>query len=392
MKRWILVGAGVLLAALFAYRLYQQVPAAGAGAAGFRDGPGASARTVRAGVAEIGPIAQTVNLVGSLRPQERVEVTPKVTGRIVEVAVDLGDSVSTGQLLARMEDDEIQQQVQQAEAGLEVTRATIEQRRLELANLDAILERSRGLHDQGLISGEDLEAAQNRRDVAQSQLDLARAQLVQAEASFRELRIRLDQMQIRAPISGVVGRRYVDTGAQVSSTTPVVTLIKLDTVKLVANVPERDLMHVEPGSTGTVRADAIQGETFTGTVARISPLLDPETRTAQVEIVVPNPEHRLKAEMFARVELDLASRRDALRVPREALVIRGQQQGVYVIDDDSRVRFRPVALGITQDDWIEVEEGLTPGERVVTLGANLLRDGDPVRVSQERPTEEATSS
>ena len=266
----------------------------------------------------------------------------------------------------------------------------VQQRELELRNQDVIRKRAQGLHDSGLMSSEELEQAQTRYDIAHSQVNLARAQQVQSEAGQRELQIRHDQMRITAPMDGFVGRRFVDPGAAVNASTPIVTLVNLTTLKLVAAVPERELVKVETGATGTVYVDALPGERFEGRVARISPLLDPQTRTAQVEVVVPNADFRLRAEMFARVELSLGSNRQALRVPRVALVVRGEDEGVYVLRDDT-AHFTKIRTGLSEADWIEITEGLAVGDVVATMGANLLRDGDPVRVIGEQASEDSTS-
>jgi len=385
-----LVLAGVfLLAGLIAFRLYQEWPADDA-AASFQVPPGGFGRSVNSAVAEYGAVSEAVTLVGSLRAQEQVDVNPRVSGRVKTVLVDIGDRVQAGDLLAEIEDDELLQQLQQSDAALDVNRAMVEQRVLELRNQEVNLERARGLQDSGLMSAEELEQAQTRFDVAQAQVNLARAQQGQSEASHRELQIRHDQMSITAPMSGFVGRRWIDRGASVNSNTPIVTIVNLTTLELVAAVPEREVAKVETGASGTVYVDALPGEHFVGRVARISPLLDPQTRTAQVEVVVANTDGRLRAEMFARVELSLGSNREALRIPRQALVVRGQDEGVFVLRDEVAY-FTEIRTGLAEADWIEVTAGLDPGDTVATMGANLLRDGDPVQIIGGKPGEERTS-
>ncbi len=385
-----LVLAGVfLLAGLIAFRLYQEWPSDDA-AGGFQMPPGGFGRPVSSAVAEYGAVFEAVTLVGSLRAQEQVEVSPRVSGRVESMRVDIGDAVQVGDLLAELEDDELLQQLQQSDAALAVSAAMVQQRVLELRNQEVNLERARGLQDSGLMSAEQLEQAQTRYDVAHSQLNLARAQEGQAEAGHRELQIRHEQMSITAPMSGFVGRRWVDRGAAVNSNTPIVTIVNLATLKLVAAVPEREVTKVEIGASGVVYVDSMPGETFTGEVARISPLLDPQTRTAQVEVVVPNPEARLRAEMFARVELSLGSNREALRIPRQALVVRGQDEGVFVLREDV-ANFTEIDTGLSEADWIEVTAGLQPGDTVATMGANLLKDGDPVRVVGAKENEDTSS-
>jgi len=389
MNRKLVLAGALLLAGFIGFRLYQEWPADDA-AAGFQMPPGGLGRSVNSAVAEYGAVSEAVTLVGSLRAQEQVEVNPRVSGRVKTLLVDIGDRVLAGDLLAEIEDDELLQQLQQSEASLDVSRAMLEQRVLELRNQEVNLERARGLQDSGLMSAEQFEQAQTRYDVAQAQVNLARAQQGQAEAGHRELQIRHGQMSIRAPMNGFIGRRWIDRGALVNSNTPIVTIVNLATLELVAAVPEREVTKVAIGATGIVYVDALPGETFVGEVARISPLLDPQTRTAQVEVVVPNTDDRLRAEMFARVELSLGSNREALRIPRQALVVRGLDEGVFLLRDDV-AHFTEIKTGLAEADWIEVTAGLEPGDIVATMGANLLHDGDPVRVIGAKQSEETPS-
>lgn len=383
-RRIVFTTIGVVFLGLMGFRVFEALSSAGAGPAGRNGRP---ATLVETGTVEILEVHEAISAVGSLRAKERVDVTPRVSGRLVERRVDLGDAIAAGEVVARLDDDEIRQQVQQAEASLRVSRAAVEQRQAELENAELELERASGLLETGLIAPQGFEQVRTRRDVARSQVNLARAQVAQAEAGLEELRIRLEQTRVLAPISGVVGRRLVDVGALVSQSTPIVTLLNLSAVYLVANVGEHDLTRVGGGDAATVSVDALPAETFAGIVVRISPLLDPQTRTGQVEIEIPNPDRHLRAEMFARASIELASTREALTVPRAAMVYRGEQAGVYLIEEDA-ARFQPVETGTNVGDRVEVREGLANGQEVVTLGANVLRDGDPVRVDGGTSTRE----
>ena len=181
MKRTLFLVALLGFVGLIGLRLYQQWPAAEA-AAGF---PSAGlSHSVNAAIAALGPVSQSLTLVGSLRAQEVVEVTPRINGRVVAMHVDLGDAVQNGQMLAKLEDDELRQQEQQSEAALEVARAVINQRELELQNLQVMRDRNNGLREQGLISDQDREQSQTRFEVGEAQLNLARAQLLQSEAGL----------------------------------------------------------------------------------------------------------------------------------------------------------------------------------------------------------------
>jgi RND family efflux transporter MFP subunit len=320
--------------------------------------------------------------VGSLKAKEQVDVAPKVGGRLTELRVDLGDTVKAGQLIGRLEDDEIRQQVRRAEAALQVSQAGVAQREAELENLKMEAERNQSLERDGIISSQQAAQMQTQVRVAEAQVELSRAQMEESEAALEELRIRLSQSEIFSPISGVVARRYVDPGALLSANDPIVLVINLTRMVTVVNVPERQLVKIHVGDEATMAVDALGGEETTGRVVRISPLLDPQTRTAEVEIEIPNPTGRLKGEMFARVDLNLTLQREAIFVPREALVYRSAEPGVFIVDADV-AQFQPVRMGATDGDRIEALEGLEPGQIIVTRGANLLQSGDRIQLPPE---------
>jgi RND family efflux transporter MFP subunit len=382
-RRWIWIVGG-LLGAFLSFRLYQALAGEPGADAGSGPGPGGGRGMTRAQPVEAAnparkTIVERVSLVGSLRAKQRVEITPKVAGRLTELRVDRGDRVRAGQIVARLEDSELRQQVRSAEAALQVARASLAQREAELKNKDAELERYRNLEKDGVVSSQQRETAETGVEVTRAQMSLARAQVAQAEAGLEELRIRLSQCEILSPLTGIIATRHVDPGTMVSSITPIALVLDLSTMLTVVNVPEREINKVEVGSTARVTVDALAGEEFAGRVVRISPMLDSQTRTAPVEIELANSGEHLKAEMFARVDLNLTTERAALLVPRDALVYRNERSGVFVVDEEI-ARFQPITTGLTDGDAVEVVEGLDERATVVTRGANLLQNGDTVSV------------
>jgi RND family efflux transporter MFP subunit len=366
------------LAGLLGFRLYQEL--GGGNAVGGPGGdPAGQGQLVEAVAPERSTITERLSLIGSLRAKQRVEVMPKASGRLLELRVDRGDRVRAGQIVARLEDDELRQQVRRAEAAQQVARASLAQREAELANRETELERYRNLSADGVVSSQQLETASTNVQVTRAQMSLASAQVAQAQAELEELRIRLGQTEIASPLTGIVATRFVDAGAVVSSTTPIFLILDLSTMLTVVNVPERDINKIGVGSSAKVTVDALAGEEFAGRVVRISPILDPQTRTAPVEIELENAGEHLKAEMFARVDLNLATEREVLLVPRDALVYRNDRQGVFVVDGET-ARFQPVATGLTEGDMVEIVDGVTEQDIVVSRGANLLQNGDRIQV------------
>jgi RND family efflux transporter MFP subunit len=386
-----------------------------AGASG--GGPGAGGRLggarppmpVEFAVVDRASVAEQVLVVGNLIGAATVEVVPKVNGRLQSVNVKLGDTVRRGQLIAKVEDLEIEQQVRQAEASHKVGEATIRQRAADLKLATSNLERNKSLLDRQLLPVQTYEDTQARYEAARAQLDLAEAQFDQAKSRLDELKITLANTSILSPVDGFVGKRFLDPGSFAGTNSPVASVVDIRTVRLVANLVEKDAKRVRQGTPAAVEVDAYPGETFTGTVSRVAPVFDPATRTAEMEIEVPNTSFRLKPGMYARVNLTVETRENVLTVPRNALVEVDGKTGVYLVeggpsggraargdgaspavpaaDTASRgrgtqarlvARFVPVETGIRAGDKVEVLSGLKDGARVITMGAGALRDGDPV--------------
>jgi membrane fusion protein, multidrug efflux system len=355
----------------------------GAAAAGSA-APARPALTVELGSASRGSMSDIVAVVGSLEGQASVEVSSKVTGRLEEVAVRIGDRVTRGSVLARVESRELQEQVRQAEASFDVARATVRQREADLKFAQTNLDRSQSLFQRQLLPRQTLDDADARHQSAQAQLDLAKAQFNQAQARLDELKITLSATEIRSPVDGFVGKRLLDPGAFVSSNTALVSVVEIDRVRLVANVVEKDLRRIQIGATADVDVDAFPGEIFHGRVARIAPVLDPATRTAQMEVEVPNRDFRLKPGMYSRVRLTVATKAQALTVPVNAVVTVEGKRGVFQIKDGQvkEADFIPIQIGLEDGTRIEVLSGLSDGAQVVTTGAAALRDGDPVTIAR----------
>jgi RND family efflux transporter MFP subunit len=358
------------------------------------------------------PLAERVLVVGNLIGAATVQAVPKINGRLATVNVQLGDPIGKGQTIARIEDREIQEQVRQAEAAYRVAEATIRQRKADLKLAEVNLERNRSLLDRQLLPKQTFDDTDARHQAALAQLDLANAQFEQAKARLDELRINLANTVITSPVDGFIGKRFLDPGATVSPNVPVASVVDIRTVRMVANLVEKDLKRVTVGTQAAVEVDAFPGEKFAGRVGRVAPVFDPATRTAEMEIEVPNPGYRLKPGMYARVQLTVSVRPNAVTVPNNAVVNLGGKPGVFIAlpgegrDTTDRphapgtgaapiatggtganvgltARFTPIEAGIHDGDNVEVVSGLADGTRVITVGAGALKDGDRVVAANE---------
>ena len=331
--------------------------------------------------AEIGQVRETLVLTGALKPKEMVDVTAKATGRLEKTHFRIGDTLKQGALVAEIESSELEQRVRRAEAAIAVNSASVAQREAELGNVKANLERASQLFEEGLMAPQEFEQQKTSLAMVEAQVQLAEAQKQQSEAELRELKIQLEQTKIYAPMDGVVAVRYVDEGAVVSPSQPIVRIVNLSTMVSQGNVPERNVGKLRVGNVAEVRVDAMPDQVFHGRVSRISPVLDAATRSALIEIDIANPNRTLKAEMFARINLDLGTMREATLIPRDGLVYRGQQPGVYVIEQENTPVFRPIETGMTRENQVEVLANLAPGTEIVGRGATMLRDGDKIAVA-----------
>ena len=335
-----------------------------------------------------GAIAEQLTVVGNLVGDATVAVVPKTAGRLDAVFVRLGDRVARGARIGKIEDREFLEQVKQAEASFEVGNATVRQREADLKFAQTNLDRSRSLFERQLLPRQTLDDAEARNQAALAQLDLARAQVMQNRARLEELRVILANTLIVSPVNGFVARRAADPGAYVSPNAPIVDVVDIDRVRLIANVVEKDLRRVREGQTANVVVDAYPGESFKGRIARVAPVLDPTTRTAQLEVEIPNPGYRLKPGMYARIDVTTENRPNALVVPRNAVVDLDGKRGVFVAHDQI-ASFRAIEVGIENDDRLEIASGVTEQDRVITTGAAALRDGDRILLGggggQRRP-------
>lgn len=379
-KRSLAIAIGAGLVFLAGWRVYEIKQEQADPSSKKKKGAGARVVSVDLTESKIGQVREELLLTGALKPKETVNVTPQATGRLQELYFRVGDVVAAGAPIAELDDEELRQQVHRAEAAIGVTNASLTQREAEYQNALATLKRSEDLFKDGLISPQEFEQQKTSVAVFEAQTNLAKAQKTQAEAELRELHIRLEQTKIYAPMAGVVAQRYVDVGALVNPNTPVIQLVNLSTMVTQGNVPERSIGKLRVGNVAIVSVDAIPDKPFTGRVARISPVLDAATRSALIEIDIPNSGTALKAEMFARIRLDLGSMREATLISRDGLVYRGQQPGVYVVEGDRPV-FRPIETGMTREDQVEVLANLPAGTQIVGRGATMIREGDRIRAA-----------
>lgn len=359
-----------------------------------RSGGPASKRGPSGGAAvavEIAPV-RTLDMedegrfTGSLLPRSRFVVAPKVAGRLKKLSCDVGDSVSPGQVIAEIEDEEFVQDVAQAEADLAIARANLTE---SMAMLDIgrrEFERVKAMRQQKVTSEAEVDAAQAQYKSREAKTEVNKAQVLQKEAALKTSRIRLSYTKILAiwdekTATRIVGERFQDVGAMLSANTPILSLLDLERVIAVVDVVERDYFRIRVGQEAVVTTGSLPGREFRGTIVRMAPALDAQTRQARVEIEIPNPDLLLRPGMFVTTGIRFARHPNVTAVPSSALVSREGRKGVFRIDQDAKKAFLIcVEPGIAQGDFVEIASPSLDGS-VVTMGQHLLEDGSPVLVA-----------
>jgi multidrug efflux pump subunit AcrA (membrane-fusion protein) len=342
-----------------------------------------------------GSIEDVGVFTGSLNPKSQFSVAPKVSGWLKELYVNVGDTVTRNQVIAVLDDAEYARQVEQAKAELQVAKANAQNSVSELDLAKREYERVKSLRDKQIASASELDSAQASFNSVNTQLEVSNAQVAQREAALKSAELRLSYTKVQAfwetgktlsdqsnqsDVSDkrVVGERFVDVGALLQANQPIVSILENDILVALVYVVEKDYPKIKINQAAIVDTDAYPGKKFTGTIARIAPLLVESSRQARVEIEIPNPEQLLKPGMFIRAEIDFAKHENITLVPRAALVNRDGKQGVFVIDTEKlKAHFVPVTVGIMNNDVVEIVEPDISGN-VATLGNHLLEEGSDV--------------
>jgi membrane fusion protein, multidrug efflux system len=316
-----------------------------------------------------------LTLPGSAEPFQQATLYARVNGYLDKRLVDIGDVVTTGQLLAVISAPELDQRLAQAEADLAKAKADLEFARSSLRRFEEA-------DKDGAIAKEDLD--QRRTAVA-----TAEATVKAAVASVAGLAEQQRFERVTAPFDGIVTERNVDVGALISAgsgttTTPLFTLAQTGTLRVYVNVPQAFSGELAVGQPVKIHTRTLPGREFPGTVARTAGSLDPGTRTMLTEVDIPNADGALKAGMYLQVDFQAERIGPRWRVPASAVMFDGAGTRLAIVEGDGTLRFRTVLLGRDFGDEIEISNGIQGDEKVVTTPSAALSDGDRVEAVQPK--------
>jgi membrane fusion protein (multidrug efflux system) len=296
-------------------------------------------------------LVNSIHATGTLLANEEVDLRSEIAGKVERIFFREGSRIRRGELLVKINDDDLKAQFQKAESQKKLAEDR-EARRKQML-------------DKAVISPEDYEVALNELNSYNAEIELLRA--------------RLSKTELRAPFDGVIGLRYVSEGSYVSSSTRIAVLQDVGAIKIDFSVPEQYAMHVAKGQKVNFTRTG-SPEVFTGRIFAVEPRIDPQTRTLQVRALSANPEGKLVPGAFAEIDLVLEEIPDALMVPTESLIPILQGHRVFTVGSGVAEQ-KDVRIGIRTDTHVQIVEGLQEGDTVITTGVLQLAPGSPILLS-----------
>jgi membrane fusion protein (multidrug efflux system) len=314
---------------------------------------------------------RSLTLTGDILPIQQANIYSKVSGNIDKVFADIGDWVKQNHVLAIVDSTIYSQNLRQADASYLQAEANYNNAKLNF-------ERNTSLLDQNLISKQDL-------DNSKTSYQIATAQKEAAHANLNNTQTLLNYCRVTAPFTGVITKRFLDAGAYVTSSTSsssavLFTLMDINNVKVIINVPEKNINDLNSVKDVIVEIDALQGKKFNASIKKISEALDMSTRTMAVEVDINNQSHILKPGMFATVILILEKKPNTMAVPLQSVLQDEKGDFVFKIGRDSVVSKNYIKTGISNENYVEVTGGLTKVDQIIVVGQNLIKDNMKVRV------------
>ncbi len=321
------------------------------------EGNGPSATPVAGYRLEPMDLSRHISVSSKIEPVTVSHISARMSGLITELHVQEGDAVRSGELLARLDVEEETAELRRAESQLEYAQARYQ--------------RIRELRERDAESAAAYEEARTGKQVAQSEADLWRT--------------RVGLGEVRAHKNGVITAKFVESGDAVSSNDRLFRLADVSTLVARIGVAERDVVQLERGDPVTVRIDAFSGRDFSGSIRRIFPTAEDESRliTVEVEIDQDEADVHIRPGYLARVRLTTDHRTGVLTVPSESLLASGRDETfVYIIDENDELKRRDVETGISRRNWTEIRAGLEPGDVVVGANPTNLQEDLHVRVTR----------
>lgn len=328
---------------------------------------------IKIGNAYRGDISRAESLTGDIMPMQQANIYSKVNGNIEKIYVDIGDRVTKGQLLALIDTTIYSQNAKQAHASFLQASANLENAKLNYT-------RNKSLFKQNLIAQQDLDNSKTAYDVALAQEEAA-------NANYSNTLTQLGYCKVTAPFTGYITKRFLDPGSYVttsttSSSSTLFTIMDIDNLKAIINLPEKDVPLIPEVTDVRVIADALPDKIFKAKLKKISEAVDLSTRTMAIEIDIDNTSKMLKPGMFATINLFLGKKSNVLLLPNYVVLNDEAGNYVFVLNPDSTVTQTYVQIGVQQNNIDEILSGIDTTEKIVFVGQTLVKNGSKVKIAK----------
>jgi len=374
---------------------------------------GAQVIPVQTTVVQIGDLSSINTLTGTLAANLQTSVGTKVAARVQAVYVDVGQAVHTGQVLAQLDPSDLEKQLAQAQAQIQVdeaqlqnaqdtsagtlsqTKAALDQAKANYAQAKADYQRYQTLYDSGAATKQELEQARLKMDTYQSQVEasekayqlarsedgvaVARATLSRDQAAAAIIEQQLGELTITSPVDGVIAAKNIEVGEMVSPQTTLFNVAQVDPLQVTVNVSDQIIANLHPGTKAQISVPELGTKVFSGQVISVGPVPDQTSQSYPVKIRIANPDHSMMPGMTASVVFTGLKTRSGVVIPVQAVVETPQGSEVFTVENGV-AHMHIVQLGAVSSDQAVVLSGLQPGAQLVINGQNLLSDGTRVVV------------
>jgi RND family efflux transporter MFP subunit len=333
-----------------------------------------------------------LTLPAGLLPRNQTLVYARASGYVRRWLVDIGAHVKTGQLLVVLETPDLDQQLAQAQASLSQTIAALAQAKANRRFAYITARREAELFGKALISAQENDQAQTQALAWNANVKAAQATVQAQSATVRQLEQLVAFGRVYAPYDGIVTRRLVDVGTLVnagagSSTVAMFELATTDPMLAYVDVPQAFAPSVHVGAEAKIAVRSFPGRVFAGRVARTAGALDPASRTLRTEVDTPNASGELLSGMYVDVSLDVAVSHTVIRVPSSAVIADSRGVHVAVVDGSGKVHLVAVTPGLDDGTTVELVQGLSGGEQVISTPASDVADGQQVQAQETKAPE-----
>jgi HlyD family secretion protein len=348
-----------------------------------------------------GSLSTLVDYASKFDPVQEVQVFPKTGGKVSSLNVDIGDKVTSGQVLFALDTSELQSQLQIQQAALAAAQAnlsrtsltsqqTLDKSQITYNDAKDNYEKTKTLYDAGAVSKQELDGAKTKYDNAaidlkSAQQDLAtaaaQAQVEQARASVNSAQIQLNNVTVTSPISGIVSAEDVKVGEIASSQSGSVTVIDSSTMIAEISVPDIVIGKIQIGQTVPVSINAMKDKSVTGVIDKISPNANSKDNSYLVKVKIDNSKHDLIAGMFIKISLPAENKNNILIVPNQAIRMENNVNYLYVVVN-GMVKKVAVSVGISNNKNTEVTGSITEGMDIIIEGQSFLNEGEKVKITQ----------